>query len=284
MIERMTVLSPTARCSRFRWWSSIVLDMQVVVNINLTVQHEVEGCTLFFFLAEHRGSARGPRRHSTAISTAFHGQPRTLYGLPRTLHGLPQTLHGLPQWNAAASIETPWRPTALAVAISTAFTTARSTAISTATHGKHRRHTTAGRGVQRKDPRQCLRHGGGHGICRGSCRGTSVGCHGWYHRGCHEQNRGTCHGHNRGTCRGSAMYNGKPRHLPWKPADFHDSPWKDPRKTTEVPRSLPRTSTKNSNNVHMCVRYFSSTNTGVPGAAGGRQPAAMKPACIYIVL
>ena len=186
----------------------------------------------------HRGCAHGPPRHSTAISTAFHGQPRTLHGLPRTLHGLPWTFHGLPR-NAAASSGTPWRPVTLAMTISTA--------ISTATHGIPRQAA-----VQRKDPRQCLRHGGGHGICRGSCRGTSVGCHGWYHGGCHGQNRGTCHGHNRGTCRGSAMYNGKPWPLPWKPADFHGSPWKDPRKTTEVPRSLPRNSTKKSNNVYLC--------------------------------
>ena len=40
------------------------------------------------------------------------------------------------------------------------------------------------------------------------------------------------------------MYNAKPWPLPWKPVDFHGSPWKDARKTTEVPRSLPRTSTK----------------------------------------
>ena len=92
--------------------------------------------------------------------------------------------------------------------------------------------------------------GDGHGICRGSCRGTSISCHGWYHGGCHGQNRGTCHGHNHGTCRGSTMYNRKPWPLPWKPADIHGSPWQDPRKTTEVPRSLPRTPTKKSNNVH----------------------------------
>ena len=98
--------------------------------------------------------------------------------------------------------------------------------------------------VQRKDPRQCLRRGGGHAIYRGSCRGTSVSCNGWYHGDCLGQNRGTCHGHNRGTCRGSAMYNGKPWPLPWEPADFHGSPWQHQRKTTDVPRSLPRTSTK----------------------------------------
>ena len=94
--------------------------------------------------------------------------------------------------------------------------------------------------------------GDGHGICRGSCRGTSISCHGWYHGGCHGQNRGTCHGHNHGTCRGSTMYNRKPWPLPWKPADIHGSPWQDPRKTTEVPRSLPRTPTEKLNNVHLC--------------------------------
>ena len=135
----------------------------------------------------------------------------------------------------------------LAMAISMAILTARSTAISTAistvTHGKSTHGLPRQAAVQRIHPRQCLRHGGGHGIYRGSCRGTSVGCHGWYNGGCHGQNRGTCHGHNRGTCRGSAMYNGKRWPLPWKPADFHGSPWKDPRKTTELSRSLPRSST-----------------------------------------
>ena len=105
---------------------------------------------MFVFLAEHRGSAHGPSRHITAISTAFHGQPRTLHGLARTFHGLPQTFHGLSR-NAAASSGTPWRPMALAMAISMAISTARSTAISTkistTTHGKHPRHTTAGRGT-----------------------------------------------------------------------------------------------------------------------------------------
>ena len=85
------------------------------------------GCTLFVFLAEHRCSAHGPPRHSTAISTSFHGQPRTPHGLPRAFHGLPR--------NAAASSRTPWRPMALA------------TAISTASHGKPPRHTTASRGT-----------------------------------------------------------------------------------------------------------------------------------------
>ena len=106
--------------------------------------------TLFVFLAEHRGNANGPRRHSMAIFTAFYGQPRTLDGQPRTLHWLPRTFHGLPR-NAAASSGTPWRPMTLVMAISTAIFTARSTAISTAistaTHGKHPRHTTAGRGT-----------------------------------------------------------------------------------------------------------------------------------------
>ena len=109
-----------------------------------------EGFTLFVSLAEHRGSAHGPPPHSTAITTAFHGQPRTLLGLPRTLHGLPWTFHGLPR-NTAASSGTPWRPMALAMvistAISTAWSTTISTAISTATHGKHPRHTTAGHGT-----------------------------------------------------------------------------------------------------------------------------------------
>ena len=76
---------------------------------------------------------------------------------------------------------------------------------------------------------------GGHEICRG----TSVDCHGWYHGGCHGQNHGTCHGQNRGTCRGSAMNNKTPWPLPWKPANSHGSPWQDPRKTTQVPRSPP---------------------------------------------
>ena len=110
----------------------------------------LEGCTLVAFLAEHRGSAHGPPRHSTAISTAFHGQPRTLHGLPRTLHGLPRTFHGLPR-NVAASSGTPWRPMALAMAISAAISKARSTAISTAistaSHGKHPRLTMASRGT-----------------------------------------------------------------------------------------------------------------------------------------
>ena len=212
-----------------------------------------EGCTLFSFLAEHRGSAHGPPRHSTAISTAFHGQPRTLHGLPRTLHGLPRKFYGLPR-NAVASSGTPWRPRLKQWQFPrqsprqgpwrSPRQSPRQPTVST--HGIPRQAA-----VQRKGPRQCLRHGGGHGICRSSCRGTFVGCHGLYHGGCHGQNRGTCHGHNRGTCRGSAMYNGKPWPLPWKPADFHGSPWKDPRKTTAVPRSRPQTSTKKSNNVHL---------------------------------
>ena len=40
------------------------------------------------------------------------------------------------------------------------------------------------------------------------------------------------------------MYNRKPCPLPWKPGEFHGSPWQTPRKTAEVPRSLPRNSTK----------------------------------------
>ena len=44
----------------------------------------------------------------------------------------------------------------------------------------------------------------------------------------------------------------EPWPLPWKPADFHGSPWQHLRKSTDVSRSLPRTSTKKSNNVHPC--------------------------------
>ena len=87
----------------------------------------------------------GAPQQCTWASAAFHGQPRTLHGQPRTLHGLPRTLHGLPRTLhgfpriVAASSGTPWRPMALAMVISTA--------ISTATHVKHPRHTTAGRGT-----------------------------------------------------------------------------------------------------------------------------------------
>ena len=60
----------------------------------------VEGCTLFVFLAKQRGSVHGPPRHSTAMSMAFHGQPRTLHGQPRTFHGFIRTphagVHGMP--------------------------------------------------------------------------------------------------------------------------------------------------------------------------------------------
>ena len=42
----------------------------------------------------------------------------------------------------------------------------------------------------------------------------------------------------------------EPWHMPWQLADFHGSPWHHPRKSTETPRSLPRTSAKKSNNVH----------------------------------
>ena len=97
----------------------------------------VEACTLFVFMAEHRGSVHGPPRHSTAMSTAFNGQPPTLHGQPRTFHGFPRTLHGLPR-NAAASSATPWRPVALAMAISTTMSTAISSAAPTAYHGKPR--------------------------------------------------------------------------------------------------------------------------------------------------
>ena len=79
-----------------------------------------EGCTLSFGGAPRQ--SHGHPRQSTAISTAFHGQPRKLHGLPRTLHRLPRklqrvprTFHELPQ-NAAASSGTPWRPMALAMA------------------------------------------------------------------------------------------------------------------------------------------------------------------------
>ena len=144
-------------------------QLPVLEKIEKRSTHSREGCTLFVFLAEHRSSAHGTPRHSTTISTAFHGQPWTLHGLPLTLHGLPRTLHGLPRtfhglpWNAAASTGTSWRPMALDMAISTVISTARFTAISTATHGIPRQAT-----VQRKDPRQRLRYGGGHGIRRGS--------------------------------------------------------------------------------------------------------------------
>ena len=47
-----------------------------------------------------------------------------------------------------------------------------------------------------------------------------------------------------------------PWHLPWKHPEFHGffhgSPSQPPWKSAEVPRSLPRTSTKKSNNVHPC--------------------------------
>ena len=38
----------------------------------------------------------------------------------------------------------------------------------------------------------------------------------------------------------------EPWSLPWKTADSHVSPWQHPRKSKEVPRSLPRTSAKKS--------------------------------------
>ena len=40
----------------------------------------VEEGTFFVYLAEHRGSVHRPPWHSTAMSTAFHGQPRTFHG------------------------------------------------------------------------------------------------------------------------------------------------------------------------------------------------------------
>ena len=107
----------------------------------------------------------GAPRQCPWAATAFHeyfhgihGQPRPFHWLPLTLHGLPRTFHGLSR-NAAAINETPWRLMPLAIVISTAISTARSIAISaarstaistaifTATHGKHPRHTTAGRGT-----------------------------------------------------------------------------------------------------------------------------------------
>ena len=225
-----------------------------VSHLVLLLRYSIGSCARsLVFLAEHRGSAHGPPRHSTAISTAFHGQPRTLHGLPRTLHGLPRTFHGLPR-NAAACSGTPWRPMTLAHGQFPRQSPRQSPRQPTSSiHGRPRQAV-----VQRKDPRQCLRHGGGHGICRGSCRGASVGCHGWYHGSCRGQNGGTCNGHNRDTCRGSATYNRKPWPLPWNPPDFHGSPWQGPRKTTEVPRSLPRTATSRSNNVHPCVPGLST--------------------------
>ena len=51
------------------------------------------------------------------------------------------------------------------------------------------------------------------------------------------------------TDRTAARAMAKPWHLLWKPADFHGSPWQDPWKITDVPRSLTRPS-KTSNNVH----------------------------------
>ena len=56
--------------------------------------------TCYFGGAPYRGNVHGSPRHTTAISTAFHGQPRTIHGLPRTFHGLPRTYYGLPR-NAA---------------------------------------------------------------------------------------------------------------------------------------------------------------------------------------
>ena len=98
------------------------------------------------------------------------------------------------------------------------------------------------------------------GYARGSCRGTSVECHDWDYGGCHGQNRSTCHGHNSDTCRRSAMHNKTPLPLPWKLADFHGSQWQDPRKTTEAPRSLPRTSAQKSNDVHPWARCYRGSN------------------------
>ena len=53
----------------------------------------------------------------------------------------------------------------------------------------------------------------------------------------------------------------EPWRLPWKPAAFHGSTWQHPRKSTEVPRSLPRTSAKKSNNNLMCIRVNTAENT-----------------------
>ena len=55
-----------------------------------------EGYTLFVFLAEHRGSAHGPLRHSTAILTAFRATANT----PRATVNTPR-----------ASAEFPWAST-----------------------------------------------------------------------------------------------------------------------------------------------------------------------------
>ena len=165
-------------------------------------------------------------------STSFHGQPRTLHGLPRTLHGLPRTFHGLPR-NAAASSGTPWRPMALAMAISTA--------ISTATHGKHPQLTTAVRGTTERPAAMPTAW---------RWPWNTPWQLPWYLGGLP-------------WLVSRRLARTEPRHMPWpqpwhlplnrhvqwkavdlavETRDFHDSPWRDPRKTTEVPRSLPRTS------------------------------------------
>ena len=93
-------------------FKNLYLQPGQLVDCVTNTRKKEECVSSFVFFVEHRGSVRGPPRHSTAISTTFHGQPRTLHGLQRTFHGLPRTFQGLPQ-NAAASIETPWRPMAL---------------------------------------------------------------------------------------------------------------------------------------------------------------------------
>ena len=104
------------------------------------------------------------------------------------------------------------------------------------------------------------------GIFRSNCRGLP-----WRLPRC----RGNGRGWPRGNCRGSSvrwsLSRKKPQnvpwpqlwhlpwkchgpwHLPWKPTDFHGSPWQYPRKSTEVERSLPRTSAKKSSNMHPCI-------------------------------
>ena len=64
----------------------------------------------------------------------------------------------------------------------------------------------------------------------------------------------------------------EPWHLPWKPANFNGIPWQHPRKSTEAPWSLLRTSAKMSNNVNPCQPLIPSRNLGPkrPGAANPR--------------
>ena len=110
------------------------------------------GCTLSFWTS------------TVAVSTDLHGIPwscpwrstdnwrhSTGYRGPST--DIPRTFHVLPR-NAAASISTPWRPMALAMAISTAVSTARSTTISRQSCGHPRKQP---RTCPRKHPRTCPR-------------------------------------------------------------------------------------------------------------------------------